>query len=156
MRKRLRERLDKIETIPALIKDAVMEAKTDPELVDVLGTIKAVERTYKPTVKAAIDETAPAAGMAMRGELHHVETKRSASRSYNTPRLMTKLQAEGFTLMDLIDLGVLSLKWNWQPLAAFAKKRGIKLVIVQKEVPELGKADGDVGEIWKDGYPRWS
>jgi len=156
MRKRLTAKLDEVEKIPDIIKAAITEAKKDSEIVDVIGTIKSVERIYKPYVAGAIVEVAPTAGGSMRGELHHVETKRSAERSYNTPRLMKLMQDSGFTILDLIDRGVLTLKWNWTPLKSFVKKHGIKLTIVEKEVPELGKADGEVGEWWRDGYPRWS
>lgn len=156
MRVRLKRALDELEKYPKLVKAALMESKKDTEMVDVIGTIKAVERAYKPMVAGAITEVAPLAGGAMRGETHHVETKRSATRSYNTPRLMKLMQDNGFTILDLLDIGVITIQWNWTPLKQFVKRQGIELTIVEKEVPEMGKADGDVGEWWKDGYPRWT
>lgn len=156
MRKKIRERIEAVEAMPDIIMKAVMEAQSEREMVDVIGAFKEAERKWKPTVAGAIAEFAPTGGGAVRGELHHVETKRSAERSYNTPNLMTKLQGEGFTLMDLIEHRVIDLKWRWTELKNFCKSRGIELVITDNEISPLGKEKADVGEYWKDGYPRWT
>lgn len=156
MRKKIQEQIEAVEAMPDIIEGAIKEARSEREMVDVIGTFKEAERRWKPAVAGAIAEFAPTAGGAVRGELHHVETKRSADRSYNTPNLMTKLQGEGFTLMDLIEHNVLEMKWRWTELKNFCDSRGIELVITDREISKLGKEDADIGEYWKDGYPRWT
>lgn len=157
MRKALQERINKLDKIPKTIKDAIMAANTVQEQVDVAGAIKAVERRYRPDVRALVAETAPLPGQSIIGEVHRVEVTREAKRSYNTPNLMTKFQAEGITLLDLMNAGVLTINWRWTDLKRFAKSRGIDLKIVEKEVSTMGeKEKADIGEIWDNGSPRWS
>ena len=156
MRKKIKDHITAIETMPDIVASAVSEARTEREMVDVIGTFKEQERKWKPVLAGAIAEFAPSAGGAVQGEQHYVETKRSADRSYNTPNLMTKLQGEGFTLMDLIEHNVIELKWRWTELKNFCANRGIELVVEEKEISPLGREEADVGEYWKDGYPRWT
>lgn len=156
MRKKLKEHITAIEGMPDIVSGAVSEAQSEKEMIDVIGSIKAAERRWKPTLSAATAEFSPIAGVIVRGELHQAETKRAAERSYNTPNLMTKLQGEGFTLMDLIEHRVIDLKWRWTELKNFCKSRGIELTITDNEISPLGKEKADVGEYWKDGYPRWT
>ena len=156
MRKKLTEVIGEIDAIPSLIRDALMATRSDEEEVDVIGAIKAAERKYKPIVSRATKEMDLDPGIPRRGELHGVEVTRAAERSYNTPRLMAKLQGEGYTLMDLIDQGVVKMSWRYTELNRFCERRGIELDIVGHEVPELGDADGDIGEIWGTSSMRWT
>ncbi len=157
MRKKLNERIEVIDAHPVAVKAAIMEAKTDRELVDVIGAIKSAERRYRGDVQGAVAEVKPEANHVLKGDVYAVETKNEAKRSYNTPNLMTKFQAEGVTLFDLLDAGVLTLSWRWTDLKRFAASRGIDLDIVEREVPTMdSKEEADVGELWNTGSPRWT
>ena len=157
MRQKLNGRIEVIDAYPEAVKAAIMEAKTDRELVDVIGSIKSAERRYKVDVQGAVAEVKPEANHVLKGDVYAVETKNEAKRSYNTPNLMTKFQAEGVTLLDMLDAGVLTLSWRWMDLKRFAKSRGIDLDIVEREVPTMdSKEKADIGELWDTGSPRWS
>ncbi len=159
MRKVIKGHIEALDSIPTLINDAVMAAKTDEELIDIIGTIKSVERRYKPTVTGAVKEVSPTAAEKERsGEIHKVDVSREAKRSFNTPALMTLLQGAGFTLMDLIEHDVVRLSWQWSKLMQFATARGLEVKVVKREVASLAPDDkgGMVGELWGETYPRWS
>jgi hypothetical protein len=157
MRKELSGKVRKVEAIPKVVEAAVMEAKTPEEMVDVIGAVKGAERKYKPIISGAAAEHAPSAGGFIRGEKHNVETKRQASRSYHTNNLLTKAYAEGYSIQDLIDAGVMEIKWRWTELERFSRTRGVDLDVVEREVNSLDKKEkADVGESWGDGYPKWS
>ena len=157
MRRELSAKVRKIEGIPKVVEEGVMEANTSEEMVDVIGAVKAAERKYKPIISGAAAETAPTSGGFVRGEKHSVETKRQAARSYHTNNLLTKMYAEGYSIQDLIDTGVLEIKWRWTELERFSRTRGVDLAIVEREVNTLDKKEkADVGENWGDGYPKWS
>ena len=157
MRKKLETKLDLLDKYPAAVKDAIMEAKNDEELIDVLGTTMSVRRRVDVQRRLAQSEVAPTAAEHVKaGERHTVEVSRSAKRSFNTPALMTLLQDKGMSLLDLLDHDILRITWRWTDLKNFAERRDIKLTIVDREIPELGDSDGaQVGEYWEDGNPSW-
>lgn len=157
MRKALKEAIDRIDTFPRDVKAALMETRSDADVIDVIGTVKSVERRYKPLIRSATAEHAPGQGSSVVGELHRADTPRVTDRSYNTPRLMRKMQDNGITFMDLIEHGVIDVKWRWTDLERFARTRGIDLTIVGHEVTEMGaNEDGDIGVTDGKAYPRWS
>jgi len=157
MRKKLETKLDLLDKYPAAVKDAIMTAKNDEELVDVLGTVMSVRRRVDSERRMAATEVTPtAAEHTKAGERHYVEVSRTAKRSFNTPELMKLMQGKGFSLLDLLDHDVLRITWRWTDLKNFAERRDIKLVKVKQEIPELGDSDGAmVGEYWEDGNPSW-
>jgi hypothetical protein len=157
MRKKLETKLDLLDKYPAAVKAAIMEAKDESELVDVLGTVMSVRRRVDGQRRLASSEVTPTATEHIKaGERHTVEVARSANRSYNTPELMKLMQDNGLTILDLLDIDVLRISWRWTDLKNFVERRGIKLKVVKKEIPELGDSDGaHVGEYWTDGNPSW-
>ena len=159
MRKVIKGHIEALNNIPTLISDAVMAAKTDEELIDIIGTVKSVERRYKATIRGATVEIVPTADEKVReGEQHKVEVGREAKRSFNTPSLMTMFQDAGFTLIDLIEHDVVRMQWQWSKLMQFATARGLKVEVVEREVTTLKPDDKGamVGEIWGSTYPKWS
>ena len=157
MRPKLEKKLELLGKYPAAVKKAIMSAKTDEEMVDVLGTVMSNRRRVDTERRLAASEITPtAAEHTFAGERHSVSVNRSANRSFSTPALMKLLQDNGFTLLDLLESDVLRVSWRWTELKNFAERRDIKLDIVDKEIPELGEADGPhVGEYWTDGNPTW-
>lgn len=156
MRKALAEALDQLDAYPLAVHEAIMMARSDEDMIDVIGTIKSNERRYRDDVRGAIAEHGPDADSAIQGKRHRAEVGRQAIRSYNTPNLMRKFQAEGITFMDLIEHGVIEVKWRWTELDNFTHRRGITINKVGHEVSTLGKEDADVGEVWGPTYPKWT
>ena len=159
MRKVIKGHIEALDNIPTLISDAIMAANTDEELIDIIGTIKSVERRYKATVRGAVTEIVPTKDEKLReGEKHRVEVGAEAKRSFNTPSLMTLFQDAGFTLIDLIEHDVVRMQWQWSKLMQFATARGLKVDVVEREVTTLKPDDKGamVGEIWGSTYPKWS
>ena len=157
MRKKLEATLDELDKYPAAVKEAIMSAKNDAEMVDILGTIMSVRRRVDAERRLAAVEVAPTAEEHVRsGDRHTVKVSRSAKRSFNTPSLMKLMQDNGFSLLDLLEYDVLRITWRWTELKNFADRRGLKLKIAKQEIPELGDSKHDVGEYWEDGNPSWS
>ena len=158
MRKKLEAKLDALQEYPKLVKKTIMSAKTDTEMVDVLGTVMSVRRKVDAERRLAAAEVTPtSAERQFAGEKHMVTVSRSAHRSFSTPALMKLMQDNGFTLLDLLESDVLRVSWRWTELKNFAERRDIKLDIEEREIPELGEADGPhVGEYWTDAAPKWS
>ena len=157
MRKKLEETLDQLDEYPKLVKKAIMSAKNDEEMVDILGAVMSVRRRVDAERRSAASEVTPtAAEHVFAGERHTVEVSQTTKRSFSTPALMKLMQAKGFTLLDLLDANVLTVSWRWTELKNFAERRSIKLTIAKKEIPELGDADGpQVGEYKEDRTPVW-
>ena len=156
MRKALEKKLDLLDEYPAAVKDAIMSAKTDEEMVDVIGTVMSVRRRVDSERRMAASEVTPTAAEHTRaGERHYVEVTRSAKRTFNTPSLMKLMQDNGMSLLDLLSYDVLRITWRWTDLKNFAERRDIKLNIAKQEIPELGDSEFQVGEYWTDGTASW-
>lgn len=145
-------RLEEIEGLPKYAERTILEAEGS-ELVDVLGTLNSVEQrlgALRREHSSEIDDGEV-------GEIWRAEVGRSAARSFNFDNLMRLFQENGVTIMDLVNAGVVEVRWKWTALKNFAKLRGLKLNVVKHEVPALGKSEGDVGEYWhKAKYPKWT
>lgn len=156
MRKALAEALARLDTYPEAVRDALMQTRSDEDEIDVIGRVKSVERRYKPYIQQATAELELEPGVPKHGEHHTVEVTRAAQRSYNTANLLRLMQDNGITIMDLVDHGVIDIKWRWTELDRFTNRRGIELTKVSRELTPLGDEEGHVGEVWGTSYPRWS
>ena len=158
MNNKLREVLTTLDAYPQAIKSALLLTKGEKDIIDVVGTVKANERKYKDMIGGAVAELDLTPNVLERGTRHEAEVKNEAKRSFNTPNLMRKLQAAGFTLMDLIQHDVVRLQWQWRNLERFTSARGIDLDITnEREISPLGEEDYDVSALWnKSKYPRWT
>jgi len=157
MRRELRTKVDMLGKYPAAVKDAIMTAEDEGELLDVLGTVVANTRRVSEERRLAQTEVLPTAAEGHKsGEDWMVEVKRQATRTMNTPALMKTMQEHGISFLDLMEANVMSVSWRWTDLKRYADQRGIKLLVEAHEVPTMGQPDGShIGEIWKDGSPRW-
>ena len=157
MREALTSKLDLLEKYPAAVKDAIMTAENETELVDVLGTIVANSRRVTEERRMAQAEVLPTAAEGLKvGQRHTVEVRRSAKRTYSTPAIMRLMQENGVSFLDMLDAGVFTVSWRWTQLKQYAEARGIKLVVEAHEVAAMGDPKGEqVGEVWGDGNPAW-
>jgi len=141
------------------VKATVMNADSDGATVDVLGEIREVEKGLANLrLKTAVEISA-----GTKGDDWVMNQGRECTRSYNNDALFaTFMKAYGdgrddatlvATILDLVDAGALSFKWNWTKLNELAERLDVSLQIAKHEI-----ADGDeehVGELWKDGYPSY-
>lgn len=158
MRRELRTKVDLLAKYPAAVKDAIMTAESDEELLDVLGTVVATSRRVTEERRLAQAEVLPTAAEGRKsGEDWSVEVLRQARRTYNTPAIMKTMQDNGISFLDLMDANVMTVSWRWTDLKRYADQRGIKLLIQPSEVPTMGQPDGKhIGEIWGEGSPKWT
>ena len=157
MRRQLRTKVDLLSKYPAAVKDAIMTAESDEELLDVLGTVVANTRRVSEERRLAQAEVLPTAAEGTKGgEDWAVEVKRAAKRTMNTPAIMKTMQDNGISFLDLMQANVMSVSWRWTDLKRYADQRGIKLIIEAHEVPSMGQPDGShIGEVWGEGSPKW-
>lgn len=158
MRRELRTKVDMLGKYPAAVKDAIMTAESDEELLDVLGTVVASSRRVAEERRLAQTEVLPTAAEGRKGgEDWSVEVLRAAKRTYNTPALMKTMQDNGITFIDLMQANVMHVSWRWTDLKRYADQRGIKLLIHPSEVSTMGQPDGKhIGEVWGEGSPKWT
>ena len=157
MRRELRTKVDLLAKYPAAVKEAILTAQSDEELLDVLGTVVANTRMVSEQRRLAQSEVLPTAHEVTKsGELWSVEVRRAAKRTYNTPAILKTMQDNGVSFLDLLSANVMSVGWKWQNLTRYAEQRGIRLTTEGREVPEMGDPEGShIGEIWGDGSPSW-
>lgn len=152
----IEDRLDHIEHFPVLVKEAIVHARGEADLVDILGTVRAAERGMQNERRRADAEIPPGTN----GNRFVMEQGRAAKRSYNTPSLLGLFLKELMhdslvtTLSYLLAKGIITIKWNWTPLQKETRDRGIGLRVARHEITD-GDLDWDIGEVWGDGYPSY-
>ncbi len=143
------EKLDLIEKFPAAVRAAVMAARNPSDMVDVLGTVNSAAGRANEEKRLAASELESGSI----GNRWSVEIGRRATRNYNTLALMKDIYNGGVTIMDLIELDVVRIQWQWSNLR--------KLFDQSETMPKLRITQGDMGdshvqEDWKDGYPKYT
>jgi hypothetical protein len=122
----------RLETIPV----------TDDQLVDTIGTIRAIETRLAAVRKSLTAEiTGPQDGSDYRAV-----TNRKAVRSYNTNGI---LAAFGGDLQRLLRADAVRLQWRWTQLERACNVGDVPLTKVFHEIDD-GDPDAMVGEVWTD------
>ena len=151
-----KDRLNHIEHFPVLVKEAIIHAEGDAEMVDILGTVRAAETGMQSERKRADAEIPP----NTKGDMFVMEQGRKATRSYNTPGLLGLFHKAMMhdtlvtTISWLMANKVIKLTWSWTGLQKIIRVNGIGLRIAQHEVTD-GDLEWDLGEVWGDAYPRY-
>lgn len=121
----------------------------DEDVADFTGLIRAEEVRLADFRRLLLSETAPAEGKAYR-----VVESRSATRSYNTARILSDFMEDGSdmltTMFELMRTGALKLEWKWTKLKGEFEKRDVSMVVASHEIDE-DSADLEsphVGEVW--------
>lgn len=152
MERDLEEALDLIDKFPSATKEAIMAARGDSELADVLGTLNSVEQRVAEQRRLASVELPVGA----EGERWRDERSGKNDYTFNLPQIMTAMQAAGVTLLDLVEAGVFDLKLKITRLEGIASLHGIDLTYSKTPVSMMGKEDAMVGKVWEDAkYPSW-
>lgn len=140
---------------PQQVKQAIMLAQGDGEMVDVLGTVNSVERHVGDQRRRAAAELEP----GIEGDFWEFGQGRIAKRSYNTTSLLNKfIRARDESLLGviiwLIDNDILRVSWQWKKLQAAVNRYDISLSIAKHEIQD-GDVKHDIGEVWGWGSPKY-
>jgi hypothetical protein len=144
-----------ITEFPTLVNTAIQTAPDD-RMIDVLGEVNSVATRIGALKRLAASEVHD----GDHGEQWQVEQKRRGKRSYNTSGLLHNIGNQlgwGHTLqllMQLIQAGVITLKWNWSPLKELIQNENLDLRRATHEI-EDDDPDYDYGEYWEDANPRY-
>jgi len=136
------------------IKETVLRAQGEEELVDTLGDIRSIEvglSNLRRSTAMELDDY-------IEGDRWRMKRPRKAMRSFNTSRLLARFSKAldltvAATVSRLLADGVISLNWNWSMLKNYAEMHDVSLTIAQHEV-EDGDVE-DVGVYYKSGYPTY-
>lgn len=142
----LDERLDLLAKYPAAVKAAIIDS--EDRLVDVLGTVHSVQAQIQKLKLDASTEL----DYSDTGRRWQADQDGKNQRTYNTQSLLAKLSdggALGTTLRWLMHLGVISIKWNWEPLQKLIRDRD-DINFVKHDIDD-GDPEHDIGEWWKYG-----
>lgn len=121
-----------------------------PHDIDVIGRLRDVEKrlaAYRRTLEAEMNPDDVGAD-------YKVEARRTATRSYNTPRLIVDFAREGVDLPDLVAADVVRVGWQWTNLRRVASAAGVTVNVAARELdPDDVDLDSPhVGETWKHQY----
>jgi hypothetical protein len=147
--------LERIVEFPALVNQAIQAAPED-RMVDVLGEVNSVATRIGALKRMAASEVHD----GDHGEQWAVEQKRRGKRSYNTGGLLHNIGEQmGHTstlrlLMELIQLGVIRITWQWTALQALVKQENLDLRRARHEIAD-DDPEFDYGEFWEDANPRY-
>lgn len=145
--------LREVQNFPSKVKSLLMSAEGD-EHIDAIGEIK--------TAESGITSVRRRAGREVddgdHGKDWEVKVGRTAVRSYNTMSLLQKIaDARDMGMLEtigyLMNLKILKLTWQWTGLKEEIARNDITLVMAAHEIVDGDVAD--VGEVWKDDYPRY-
>jgi hypothetical protein len=149
------ERIDVLESVPKLLHDAILEAEGD-ELIDVLGTANSIQTRIGSIKRLAATEVVD----GEHGSKWRFEQGRKGVRSYNTNGLLAAIRQQAgldslqSVITFLLGRGVVTLKWNWQPLEKLIKQYNLDLRVGRREV-EDGDPDYEIGEYWTNASPSY-
>jgi hypothetical protein len=126
------------------VTDIVNAPVTEADMPDVTGLLRFSEVRLADTRRGILAE----APDWQKGDRYQIVTSRPNERSYNEPGIFTVTQEIGVSWLDLVNAGVLSLKWNWTKLKSFFEAHDLELRVVHHELRDDEKVpDGPhVGE----------
>jgi hypothetical protein len=153
--KTFEERLDELAHLPGIVNDLVLDASTEAQTVDALGTIRSVETGLAEVRKMGASEVVD----GTRGERFAFEQGMTSTKTYNTQSLVAKfMRAWNLdplqTFLRLIDMDVVRLSWQYTKLMKAVQANGISLTTTNNEIEE-GDPNIDIGKLWKHGYPKY-
>jgi hypothetical protein len=147
--------LVQITEFPALVSTTIQIAPDD-RMIDVLGEVNSVATRIGGLKRLAASEVHD----GDHGQRWQVEQKRRGKRSYNTGGLLHNIGEQLSyantlaLLMDMISLGVITLRWNWSPLKELIQANNLDLRRATHEI-EDDDPEFDYGEFWEDANPRY-
>jgi predicted secreted protein len=147
---------DIIQEWPTLAKQAILEATTDEELVDIAGDLNSTVNLLQSLKRSVASEIpSDTRGSRWRYFIPGMKAKRTYNDSSLLRKFMEHWDADGFaTVNQLLFHGIVKVEWQYSKLDAFTKKHGIELV--RTTAREVHDGDEyDIGEIWSPQYPRY-
>lgn len=136
------------------VKETLMNADGEGEVIDVLGEIREVEKGLAFLRQGAGVEF----DTGQQGKRWKVVVPVKNERSYNTPRLIRKFAEKiGGSSWDAFVMlwkgDVIRLEWQYKKLLAAAHRHDVTVATAQHEIIEGD--DADIGVFPATGYPRY-
>lgn len=149
------QRLDTLTKYPKAVKATVTAARDGDDLID-LAAVLAANRSAAWDIQRALQSE------LVDGEQspnYVVSVGNTATRTYNTPRLLSKMMtALDMSLGDLLRYlmieKVITISWSWTNLQRMVRAWNIDLTIVQREI-QPDDPDADIGEHWRKSTPAY-
>lgn len=126
-----------------------LEAIGEVQLTDLAGQLRSIEKglaTLRLDISSEFGDSTSGASVS-RGRKWKASTTSVGQQSFNAPAIFVTTQTEGYTMMDLVESGALTLKWGMTKLRKFFADRDMELVTVGHEV-EAGDPDGPHMGLW--------
>ncbi len=139
-----------LEQTPKLVKRLIREAHGENEIVDILGTIRSVERALADERQLAATEIP--AGTA--GRSWEFVQGMKWEKSFSTAKIMRDMQGAGITILDLIEADAVRLDWQYLKLKKMFRRADITLQMASHEI-QPDDPDHHIGAYDKPGYPRY-
>lgn len=142
----------KLEELNDAANQVTLIPLSEDEFPDALGHVRFIETKLsgfrQRTLKEAPDWQT--------GEDYEIVTTRPNAYSYNVQRIMSELGAEGLGMADLINAGVIELKWKVSKLVTMFEAVGLSIEIEPRELgPDDMTLDGPhIGKYRKPPYSR--
>lgn len=142
-----------VRAFPNAAKELIHNAGED--LVDALAEVYAAERGANAERRLGQAEIQN----KDTGTTHVVKVGRTATRSFNTPRLITRFaDVQGVSplaaLTYLVQLDVVRINWQWTKLKDLMSELEMAVTVQPSEI--VHGDDADVGEVWKDTAPQYN
>ena len=119
------------------------------EEADWLGRLDRIMRDLRAKRRTVSDEL----DGPVTGTEYQVKESRSASRSYNTARILADFAQAGWDLHDLRNHDAVRLSWRWTELQRAYRKANVDLTVAHREVEDEGDIEEPpVGEVWSSRY----
>jgi hypothetical protein len=157
MNTQLKRALTTLSKTPDKVKAAYGLTEGDEDVVDLLGTVKKIEKQLG-AFRRSLEKETPSETTGTKTNIH---IPRSCKRTYNTQSLMSAmgnwLQLGGTPLLgELIARRIINpIGWRWSELDVAMTTAGIPFRKIDREV-EDGEMEYDIGEVWTDGSAQYT
>ncbi len=139
-----------LEHTPKLVKRLIREAHGENEIVDILGTVRSVERALAEERQLAAVEIPNGTAGSSWELLQGVKWEKS----YSTAKIMRDMQAAGITILDLIKADAVRLDWQFTNLKKVFRRAGVTMQMATHEI-RPDDPNHHIGSYDKPGYPRY-
>ena len=129
-------------------KDYRIQAIGEAQLTDLAGQLRSIEKglaTQRLEISSEFGDSSPGTNVTT-GRKWTAKTPKVGQRSYNAASIFTSTQANGLTMIDLVNSGALKLTWGWQKLVKFFATNEIELRTIGHELNPDDHTDDDDGE----------
>ena len=150
----VRAMLDELDDLVARLTKLPIPEELTP---DAVGRMRFAGKRLYEAARNLLAEADPARGAPIKGEGYQLASSRRATRTYNTPRIMSDFMTAtgldaGRVLGVLRDRGAVKINWTWTKLKEAFAEFGISFMVepgltIDDDTATLDTAH--VGEVWE-------